>query len=71
MNFLLAVFQGAVLGLVSLRLVGSTELRYVWIAAVAFPVGAMVLSHLFPRAAAAAGLLLTLLWAGTGACQRL
>ena len=65
MKFLLAALQGAVFGLLCTRLVGSTELLYAGLAALAFPIGAMVLSHLFPRAAAIAGLLLTVLWTGT------
>jgi hypothetical protein len=65
MKFLLAALQGAVFGLLCTRLVGSTELLYAGLAAVAFPIGAMALSHLFPRAAATAGLLLTVLWTGT------
>lgn len=65
MKFLFAAFQGAVFGLVCTRLVGSTEFLYAGLAALAFPIGAMALSHLFPRAAAAMGLLFTVLWAST------
>jgi hypothetical protein len=65
MKLLFAAFQGAVFGLVCARLVGSAEFLYAGLAALAFPIGAMALSHLFPRAATIAGLLVTVVWTGT------
>jgi hypothetical protein len=64
-KFLLAALQGAVFGLVSIRLVGSLELEHVLIAAITFPIAAITLSHIFPRVAAGVGLLMALFWTGT------
>jgi len=62
---LLAALQGGVFGLVSARLVGSPGLEPMLIGALAFPLAAMALSHVFPRVAAGVGLLLALTWTST------
>jgi len=62
---LLAAFQGGVFGLASARLVGSPGLEPMLIGALAFPLAAMALSHVFPRVAAGVGLLLALTWTST------
>jgi len=61
----LAALQGGVFGLLSARLVGSPGLEPMVIGALAFPLAAMALSHVFPRVAAGVGLLLALTWTGT------
>ena len=65
MKSLLAAFQGALLGLIAVRFVESTAWWYVVLAALVFPIGAMLLSHLLPRLAASMGLLLVLFWTAT------
>jgi hypothetical protein len=62
---LLAACQGALLGVIAVRLVESTAWRYVLLVALAFPIAAMLMSHLLPRLAASIGLLLILLWTAT------
>lgn len=65
MKSFLAALQGGVFGLLSARLVGSPGLEPMVIGALAFPLAAMALSHVFPRVAAGVGLLLALTWTGT------
>lgn len=65
MKLLLAAFQGGVFGLLSARLLGSSGWEPVLIGALALPLAAMALSHVFPRVAAGVGLLLALTWTGT------
>lgn len=65
MKSLVAAFQGGVFGLLSARLVGSSGLEPMLIGALAFPLVAMALSHVFPRVAAGVGLLLALTWTST------
>lgn len=65
MSFLLAALQGAVFGIVAMRLAGGESFRFMLYGAIAFPLLSMLLSARWPRLAAALGLVLVALWTAT------
>lgn len=65
MKFALAALQGAVFGILAMRLAGSESLRFMFYGAVAFPLLSMLLSARWPGLAVVLGLLLVGLWTGT------
>ena len=65
MRFALAALQGAVFGIVAMRLTGSESLRFVLYGAIAFPLLSMLLTTRWPRLASVLGVVLVGLWATT------
>jgi hypothetical protein len=61
----LAALQGAVFGIVAMRLVGGESLRFVLYGAVALPVVSVLVSAWWPRLAVVLGVVLVGLWTAT------
>jgi hypothetical protein len=64
-RFALAALQGAVFGILAMRLAGGESLRFMLYGAIAFPLLSMLLSARRPGLATVLGLLLVGLWTAT------
>ncbi len=62
MKFALAALQGAVFGILAMRLAGTESLHFMFYGAIAFPLLSMLLSARWPGLAVVFGLLLVGLW---------
>ncbi len=65
MKFALAALQGAVFGILAMRLAGSESLHFMFYGAIAFPLLSMLLSARWPGLAVVFGILLVGLWTAT------